>query len=141
MVQISKALVHEMFGHALEEARREVPWEACGLVAFVDGRPVHTFRMTNVEKSPYRFSMDGREWLKVEAAADERGWSILGAYHSHVKHPAYPSQTDVRFATLLGPPFLHLVISLADPAQPLVRAFHIEDDEITEQALEVVEEH
>lgn len=138
-MQISKALVEEMFAHSREEAARATPWEACGLIAFAADKPARTFRMTNVEKSPFRFSMDGKEWMQAERQADDAGLAILGAYHSHVKHPAYPSQTDVRFAKLLAPPFIHLVVSLADPESPEVRAFHIDEGKIIEQALEVVD--
>jgi proteasome lid subunit RPN8/RPN11 len=138
-MRISRALVDEMFAHSREEAARPTPWEACGLIAFDGETPARTFRMANVEKSPFRFSMDGKEWMKTERQADEAGLAILGAYHSHVKHPAYPSQTDVRFAKLLSPPFIHLVVSLADPDAPVVRAFHIDRDEISEQELEVVD--
>ncbi|MBI4336682.1 MAG: M67 family metallopeptidase, partial [Chloroflexi bacterium] len=62
--------------------------------------------------------------------AEAHGWEVLAFYHSHTHSPAYPSATDVRLAT--WPDAFYLVVSLQDPAGPVVRAFRIQDATITE---------
>jgi proteasome lid subunit RPN8/RPN11 len=57
-------------------------------------------------------------------------------YHSHVKSPAYPSQTDVNFAQA-WPGVVWLIVSLADPDAPDVRGFRISGPDIEEVTLTI----
>ena len=60
--------------------------------------------------------------------------SIWGVVHSHVATPAEPSVTDVGLAYY--PDSLYLICSLAEPA-PVVRAWTIQDGEVSEVPLGV----
>lgn len=118
------------------QARAEAPNECCGLLAGRHGRVLRRYPITNAEASPYRYNMDSRELLWAMRDMDEQGWELLGIYHSHTHTPAYPSPTDVFLA--FYPEAVYLVISLMDPEEPVVRAFRIEDGQISEEELTVL---
>ena len=122
--------VDAMISHALEDA----PNECCGMIAAREGKVTALHRAANAEASPYRFSIDFREQRRIEEAMDEAGDSLAGFYHSHTGSPARPSPTDIRMMnTFFGPPYVHIVVSIANRERPDVRAFHIEDGAATEQ--------
>jgi proteasome lid subunit RPN8/RPN11 len=57
------------------------------------------------------------------------GQLVIGAYHSHPRSPAAPSETDIEEAN--DPELLHVIVSLAtDP--PSVRAYRLADGLATE---------
>jgi proteasome lid subunit RPN8/RPN11 len=91
--------------------------------------------MTNVEHSPYRYSMDAKELFQTYQEIDDLGWDLLAIYHSHTHTEAHPSQTDVRLAT--WPDAYYILVSLMDKESPVVRAFHIRDGAIAEQDMRV----
>jgi proteasome lid subunit RPN8/RPN11 len=67
---------------------------------------------------------------------DERGWDLWGIYHSHTHSEAYPSETDVKLA--FYPEARYLLMSLADRANPVLRAFRIDEGGVTEEELTIV---
>lgn len=114
---IDSGLVAEMVDHCLQGR----PNEACGLLAALDGRIVHVFKMTNELGSPLRYALVPKEQLAVDKLIDEKGWELGAIFHSHTRTEAYPSPTDVREARVEVP---YVIVSLAqDPAT--VRAFLI----------------
>jgi proteasome lid subunit RPN8/RPN11 len=138
-VRLKQAHIDAMIAHALEDA----PIECCGLLAAgpsAEGAViVEVRRATNREASPYRFSIDPLETRKHEVAMDEAGQSLAGFYHSHTGSPPIPSPTDIRMmGTFFGPPYVHFVIGVADPANPEVRVWYIEHGERAEQEYEVI---
>ena len=119
-----------MIAHALEDA----PNECCGMIGARDGVVKALHRAVNAEASPYRFSIDFREQRRIEEALDAAGDSLAGFYHSHTGSPARPSPTDIRMmGAFFGPPYVHIVVSIANRERPDVRVFHIEDGAATEQ--------
>jgi proteasome lid subunit RPN8/RPN11 len=62
-----------------------------------------------------------RAIVDIEAA----GLEFLAIYHSHPDGPARPSLTDLVQAYY--PEQAYIIVSLADPAQPVVRAFLLAD--------------
>jgi proteasome lid subunit RPN8/RPN11 len=137
VISLRRADLEAMVAHALEDA----PVECCGFVARIGGRSAGVHRARNVEASPYRFSIDPREYMRLERALDADGLEVAGLYHSHTGTPAVPSPTDIRAMMGAGftPPFVHFVVGVADPGNPDVRAWHIEDGERFEQEYEIVE--
>ncbi len=136
MVRISQSLVDEMVAHA----REDLPNECCGILAGPEGEVTKSYRMTNVEASPFRFSMDPGELVAVDSEAGDNGWELIAIYHSHTQSEAYPSDTDVRIAggtAELWPDTRYVLVSLMDADNPAVRIFRIERGEVTEEALEV----
>ena len=121
-----------MVGHARDEA----PNECCGLIAGEDGRAVAIYPMTNVEHSPNRYKLDPKEFHRVYfKEIEDRDREILVIYHSHTHSPAYPSATDIRLAS--WPDAFYVLVSLADPQEPVVRAFRILDGAVSEEELRV----
>ena len=131
-MELPKQYAEAIVQHALEDD----PNECCGILAGKDGQVLQLFRMTNAEHSPFRYSMEGKELLRVLTEIDDKGWEMMGIYHSHTHSPAYPSATDVRLAT--WPDAYYLLVSLTNKADPDLRAFLISDGEVREESLSVV---
>lgn len=127
LLVIPETFANELINHAL----RDDPNECCGILASKDGLVTKLFQVTNVENSPYRYSMDPKELLRILREIDDNGWELLAVYHSHTHSPAYPSATDVRLASL--PDAYYILISLEDKAHPVIRCFRIVDQEIIEE--------
>ena len=122
-----------MVQHALEED----PNECCGILAGPGETVVQHYRITNTERSPYRYSMDGRELVQVLRDLDDNGWEMQVIYHSHTHSFAYPSETDVRLAANWPDPY-YLLISLLDKQSPDVRLFTIGDGTVREEPVVIV---
>ncbi len=131
MIELDTVLFKEMVLHGL----REFPNEACGLLAGREGRPVKVFAMRNADASPATYRLDPKEQLRVFDEIDDAGWDLFAIFHTHTHSEAYPSETDRRQA--FYPDAYYLVMSLQDRDDPLVRAFRIEDGEVTEEELRI----
>lgn len=131
MIEVAKRFVDEMIAHA----REDDPDECCGALLGENDTVVALRRVTNTEHSPYRYNMDPQEFFKVYQEAEEQGWGLWGFYHSHTHTQAYPSQTDRNLAAWSES--YYLIVSLEDKEKPVVRAFSIVDDEVTEEDLVV----
>jgi proteasome lid subunit RPN8/RPN11 len=127
---LDPSYIDEMIAHA----RADAPNECCGIIAGKDGLPMRLYRAINAEASPYRYSVDAKDLLRIHRDADSNGWDFLVIYHSHTHTEAYPSPTDVRLAT--WPDAYYVLVSLMEEA-PVVRAFRIEDGAITEEPIEL----
>jgi len=130
-MRIAQSLVDEIVAHAHED----LPNECCGIVATSDGGAVRVYRATNAEASPVRYSLEPREQYVITMEIEDHGWDLGAIYHSHTKSPAYPSQTDVNLA--FYPDALYLIVSLADPDAPDLKAFRIADGQIDEAPLTI----
>ena len=129
-MKLPKSFVDEMVAHAVQDA----PNECCGIIAGKDGRATKIFRAKNSEASPYRYNVDPKDLLLIFRECEDNDWTFLAIYHSHTASEAYPSPTDVRLA--FWPEAAYVLISLASPAGPVVRAFRIEDGVVTEDPIE-----
>jgi len=128
---LGQPYIEEMIAHAKEEA----PNECCGIIAGKDGRPTKLYRAINAEHSPYRYSVDPKDLLRIHREVDERDEEFLIIYHSHTHTEAYPSPTDVRLAS--WPDAYYVLVSLMDDAKPVVRAFRILHSSVTEEPIEL----
>jgi proteasome lid subunit RPN8/RPN11 len=131
VLHLTEEQAEEMICHA----RREYPNEACGLLAGKDGRVEKVYQMTNADHSPVTYRLDPEEQFRVLMEIEEEGWELLAIYHSHSHSPAYPSATDLELA--FYPDSLYLIISLADRARPIIRAFRIVEEMIEEERVEI----
>ncbi|MGQ0745051.1 MAG: Mov34/MPN/PAD-1 family protein [Acidimicrobiales bacterium] len=120
----------------VDHARRDLPNEACGLLAgeAESATVLAVYPCSNAEASPIIYTLDPRDHLRATRDAEGRGWEILGVYHSHTHTEAYPSPTDVARAP--DPGWHYVLVSLRD-SEPVVRSFRIVDEVITEEAIEV----
>lgn len=114
-------------------ARNDLPFEVCGLLAGQAARVVKRWRIPNAARSMTFYNMDPKAMLRAMNEMDDNDWSLLAIYHSHTHTEAFPSPTDVELA--FYPEAVYLIVSLQDPENPVVRAFDIVDEAITERTL------
>jgi proteasome lid subunit RPN8/RPN11 len=136
MLTISRALQAEIVTHA----RTDHPDEACGVIAGPAGRdrPERFIPMTNAERSPTFYRFDSMEQLKVWREMDERDEEPVVIYHSHSATEAYPSRTDIAYASEPGAHYV--LVSTRDAADPEFRSFRIVDGTVTEEEVRITPE-
>ena len=134
----AKALIVEphVYDAMTALALAEYPLEACGLMAGEPGsdRMVRFFPCRNVEKSARIYTIDPKDHLLAERAAEDAGLEIRGVMHSHTHTEAYPSPTDVAAAP---DPGWHYVIVTLKREKPEARTYRIVDGSIAEVRLEI----
>lgn len=129
-----------IIAHAHDEARDPArSYECCGVLVGLGERVVSVVRVTNVDYSPFTYTMDGDELLRIQRDADRKGLEILGFYHSHLNSDPVPSRTDVRKAAVTWPGAIHVIVSLKNASRPELGAFRIDGDE-TVSGEDIVEE-
>ncbi len=82
-----------------------------------------------------RFVVTPADYRRAEAEATRSGLTLLGFYHSHPDHPAYPSAYDLEHAF----PFFSYVILSVENAEPkTMRSFVLANDrkEFVEEKVE-----
>jgi proteasome lid subunit RPN8/RPN11 len=134
---IARALLDDLVAHALEDPTNEV----CGVVAVDPGpsrRAVHVHRAVNIHASPLKFEIDPKELLDLYRKIESADADLGAIYHSHVRSAPYPSQTDVNFAAH-WPGVEWIIVGLAG-GDPEVRSYLIDGPQISEVALDVVQE-
>ena len=132
-VRLSQTLVDEMIHHA----RSGSPNEVCGIVAGDNGHFTRVFPARNIADTPaVTYQMDPQEQLRIFKEIDQQGWEVAGIYHSHPASPAYPSPTDMRLA--FYPDAVYFIVSLMEPDRPRVRAFQLNQEQMTKHELQVV---
>lgn len=114
-------------------ARRDHPDEACGIVAGPVGsdRAERVIEMTNAARSMTQYEFEPAEKLKLFRELDDRDEEPVVVYHSHTATEAYPSRTDVRFAS--QPDAHYVLVSTRDPEATELRSYRIVDDVVTEE--------
>jgi [CysO sulfur-carrier protein]-S-L-cysteine hydrolase len=134
---IRRDLVDEIVAHA----RRDHPDEACGVIAGPIGsdRPARFIPMDNAARSMTFYEFDSLEQLRVWREMDDNDEEPVVIYHSHTATEAYPSRTDVSYAS---EPFAHYVlVSTREPESHEFRSYRIVDGVVTEEDVEVVESY
>lgn len=119
----------------IEQARSAFPNEACGILGGLPARVEQIYPATNREASPVHFLLEPIEQLRIFQDMEEKGWQMLGTYHSHIKAAPYPSCEDIEMAHY--PESLHLILSLRDWDHPEVGGFWIREGKVTEEGIEI----
>ncbi len=139
MLVIRRSLVDAMVTHA----RADHPDEACGVIAGPDGsdRPERFVPMVNAARSPTFYEFDSGDLLRLYRDMDERDEVPVVIYHSHTATEAYPSRTDVTYAS--EPAAHYVLISTRetgmDEGPYELRSYRIVDGAVTEEAIETIE--
>ena len=113
------------------------PEEMCGLLVGVPGSSEVTrfVPCTNLAHSALVYTIDPKEHLRAELAAEADGLEIIGCAHSHTHTEAYPSKTDVAQAP---DPGWHYVIVSLKSGEPRPRSFRIEGESISEEGITTI---
>jgi proteasome lid subunit RPN8/RPN11 len=129
MLRIPPEILADLVAHA----REGFPNEVCGMLGGVGGAVSTIYRMTNTDASADHFSMEPKEQFAAVKDMRAKGIAMAAIYHSHPATPARPSEEDVRLA--LTPGVSHVIVSLADPENPVVRSFRIGDGTVTPEEI------
>lgn len=138
MLRISAELLDAVIAHA----RADHPDEACGVIAGPEGSdsPERFIPMVNAARSPTFYEFDSRALLALYRDMDDNGEEPIVIYHSHTATQAYPSRTDITYAS---EPYAHYLIvstrdSGAEEGPVEVRSFRIVDGQVDEEPVEVL---
>ncbi|MCV7255218.1 M67 family metallopeptidase [Mycolicibacterium fluoranthenivorans] len=137
MLVIRADLADAMVAHA----RADHPDEACGVIAGPEGsdQPERFIQMINAERSPTFYRFDSAEQLKVWREMDDNDEVPVVIYHSHTATEAYPSRTDISFAS--EPDAHYVLVSTRDPDEHELRSYRIVDGVVTEEPVSIVENY
>ena len=114
---------------------RQLPKEACGLLAGKDDRVSFTLGVPNAERSPVRFRMEPKAQWRAFQKIESAGLDLIGIYHSHPNGPDHPSPTDL--AEALYP--VAQVLWFRSKGRWQARGFKIQGGKATEIPLEIGE--
>jgi proteasome lid subunit RPN8/RPN11 len=136
VLRIRRDLVDAIIAHA----RRDHPDEACGVIAGPEGadRPERFIPMLNAARSPTFYEFDSADLLKLYREMDANDEVPVVIYHSHTATEAYPSRTDVSYAS--EPDAHYVLVSTRDETDEF-RSYRIVEGEISEEQVEVVTEY
>ena len=138
MLTIRQDLVDAMVAHA----RADHPDEACGVIAGPAGthRPERFIPMVNAARSPTFYEFDSMDLLRLYRDMDDNDEVPVVVYHSHTATEAYPSRTDVSYAS--EPEAHYVLVSTretgAEDGPYELRSYRIVDGVITEEPIELV---
>ena len=141
MLRISRDIRDRMVAHCLDG----YPLEACGLLAgsgsdlvgegMQDADHVtECYPTANAASSSRVYEVDPRQMLRADRDAEERGWSLMGVWHSHTHTEAYPSPTDIGQAP--DPDWHYVIVSLRD-VEPSLRSYRIRVGKVEEELVVV----
>ncbi|HEU4473095.1 MAG TPA: M67 family metallopeptidase [Flavisolibacter sp.] len=127
MIRIMIQAMEEMIG----DATGTFPDECCGFMFGTEEDGLRTVSAIQVVDNAKegdkrrRFEISARDYMNAESLAEERGWQLLGIYHSHPNHPPVPSEHD-RVAA--QPFFSYLILSIHDRAFSGLRSWRLNDN-------------
>jgi proteasome lid subunit RPN8/RPN11 len=93
--------------------------------------------MMNAERSPTFYRFDSAEQLRLWREMDEADEEPVVIYHSHTATEAYPSRTDISYAS--EPQAHYVLVSTRDEHATEFRSYRIVDGVVTEEPVSVVE--
>ncbi|HLE21461.1 MAG TPA: M67 family metallopeptidase [Vicinamibacteria bacterium] len=130
MIQIPEPLLEAIRRHGRESYRDE----ACGVLfgsqtgsehGVKEVQHVQPLANSRDGERHRRFLITPKDYQRAEAEATARGLTLLGFYHSHPDHPAFPSGYDLDH----GFPFFSYVIVSVQKGEPTeVRSFVMKED-------------
>jgi len=129
----------ELHDKVVVHARADHPDEACGVIAGPAGsdRPERFIPMTNAARSPTFYEFDSTEQFQVWQQMDDNDEEPVVLYHSHTATEAYPSRTDVSYASEPGAHYV--LVSTRAEHETEFRSYRIIDGQVTEEPVTVVE--
>jgi proteasome lid subunit RPN8/RPN11 len=115
----------KMYKEILDNVQKNISEEVCGLIGGVKSTAFKVYPITNELHDSTRFRMDASEQVKALIDIENNGWDLIAIYHSHLKGPGIPSETDSR--EFRYPGVIYLIVNLSSQAQ-IMRGFHMCDN-------------
>jgi len=128
-------LLPPLYEALLEEARRSLPHECCGLLGGHGEQATQIFPATNALASPTAYDIVVPELIRLFRRLRAEKLDLVGIYHSHPASDNFPSRRDRELAFYPETPYL--IVSPRAEAQAPVRAFLIREGKVTELPVEV----
>ena len=92
--------------------------------------------MVNAARSPTFYEFDSMDLLRLYREMDKRGeWPVV-IYHSHTATEAYPSRTDITYAS--EPDAHYVLVSTREEDEVEFRSFRIVDGVVSEEEVQVL---
>lgn len=138
-LRISKELVNKIVAHA----RKDHPDEACGVIAGPAGSdtPSRFIPMINAARSPNFYEFDSSDLLKLYREMDANDEDPIVIYHSHTHTEAFPSRTDITYASEPGAHYV--LVSTRETGNEEgpyeFRSFRIIEGQVSEELVEISE--
>lgn len=133
MIKLTKSDFEKILAHAV----KELPDEACGLIAGTveggDKKIKRVYLLTNIDHSNEHFSLDPKEQLESIKDMRKNGFVPLGNWHSHPESPSRPSEEDKRLA--FDSKASYMILSLMDRENPVLNSFKITGDTAEKEEL------
>jgi len=110
---------------------RAYPEEGCGVLVGRDEgerrvvERVVVFENQREDSRRNRYLISPEQLLVVEREARQEGLDVVGFFHSHPDHPAFPSAFDLEHA---WPYYSYLIVSVADRQVGEARAWRLAPD-------------
>jgi proteasome lid subunit RPN8/RPN11 len=124
----------------VQQSKDEYPDEACGVILGAAGSdlPTRLKPMENAAHSPTFYEFDSKDLLQLYREADDNDEEIVVVYHSHTETEAYPSRTDVAYAS--EPNAHYVLVSTREEIAPEseFRSYRIIEGVITEEPVEIL---
>jgi proteasome lid subunit RPN8/RPN11 len=137
MIVLPEVAVEAIRLHASESYREEACGVLYGRLESNAKRVVRATPMVNsrTDERHRRFIVTADDYRLAEAEAARSGLTLLGFYHSHPDHPAYPSRYDLEHAF---PFFSYVILGVDEGAPREMRSFVLSEDrsEFVEELLE-----
>jgi proteasome lid subunit RPN8/RPN11 len=125
----------------LEQSRAEYPDECCGVILGPEGRDLAQILkpMINAAHSPTFYEFDSKDLLSIYRELDDNSQEIVVVYHSHTETEAYPSRTDISYAS--EPNAHYVLVSTRKEIAPEneFRSYRIIDGVVSEEDVEIVD--
>mgnify|MGYP001772941914 CR=1 FL=1 len=129
MIHLTEEIISEIKSHG----EKTYPEECCGILLGkfeIDKKFV--FEILKIENSreterERRFLITPQDYIKAERYAREKGFDIVGIYHSHPDHPAKPSDYDREHAL----PFLsYIIVSVENGITKEINSWVLSEDRV-----------
>jgi proteasome lid subunit RPN8/RPN11 len=138
MIRLPETAIEAIREHGRESYSDEACGAMYGRVNGLDAKVV--VRVASLENAREnerhrRFVVTADAYRRAEAEATESGLTLLGFYHSHPDHPAYPSAYDLEHAF---PFFSYLILAVENAEPQTMRSFVLASDrrEFVEEKVE-----
>jgi proteasome lid subunit RPN8/RPN11 len=124
----------------LEQSRGEYPDECCGVILGPEGSDSAQVLkpMVNAAHSPTFYEFDSKDLLALYRQVEDNSQEIVVVYHSHTETEAYPSRTDISYASEPGAHYVLVSTRKEIAPENEFRSYRIIDGVVTEEDVEIV---